>query len=150
MDITQFYLAIIVGLVFSLVVEETVGIVCGGAIVCGYLALVCDDPLSVVIILLIALLTYFIVDFILPKFMILFGKRRFTACILVSLLLKVVSDILVPGLPFATVAYRGAGVLVPGLIANTSLKQGLHITIPAVLVGGAATYGIIQLIMLVL
>lgn len=148
MNITQFYLAIAVGLVFSLLIEETVGIVCGGAIVSGYLSMVCDDIVTMLVVFLIALLVYFVVEFILPKFVLLFGKRKFIACLLVGLVLKLLADFLVPMMPFATLAFRGTGVIVPGLIANTSAKQGLHITLPAVLVGTYVTYFIVQFIMM--
>lgn len=148
MNITQFYIAIAVGLVLSLLVEETLGIICGGAVVAGYLAMVCDDPITMVLIFAISLLTYLIVEFVLPRFVILFGKRRFVACLLVGLVLKLTLDLLVPLMPFASLTYRGIGVIVPGLIANTSAKQGVCITVPAVLVATYATFGIVRLIML--
>ena len=150
MSITQFYLAIAVGLVFSLLVEETIGIICGGAIVSGYLSMVCDDLITMLVVFAITLLVYLIVEFILPKFVILFGKRKFVACILVSLCLKLLADFAVPFLPISTVTFRGAGVIVPGLIANTSAKQGLHITIPAALVGTYVTFALVQLIMYIM
>lgn len=151
MNITQFYLSIAVGMVINLICEETLGIVCGGAIVAGYLSMVCDDALTMLVVLMIALLDYFIVEFILPKFVILFGKRRFIATLLVSLILKLLADFLVPTLlPFAALTFRGTGVIVPGLLANNCSKQGLHITLPSALLATYLTYGIVQLIMHVL
>lgn len=150
MNITQFYLALVVGLVLGLLVEELLGITCGGVIVCGYLSMLCDDALSMIVVFLIAMITYLIVEFVLPKFVIIFGKRRFVACLAVSLVLKLLADCFVPMLPFATLAFRGAGVITPGLIANTCSKQGVHITIPSVLVGTYLTFVIVQLIMVVL
>lgn len=150
MDITQFYLALVVGLVLGLLVEELLGITCGGVIVCGYLSMLCDDLLSIVLVILIAMITFLIVEFILPKFVIIFGKRRFVACLIVSLILKLLADFFVPMLPFATLAFRGAGVITPGLIANTCSKQGVHITIPSVLIGTYVTFLIVQLLMVVI
>lgn len=150
MNITQFYLSIVVGLVISLVIEETLGIICGGAIVSGYLAMVCDDVVTMLVVLIIAVLDYLIVEFVLPHFVIIFGKRRFIACLLVGLILKLLADFFVPMLPLNELAYRGVGVIVPGLLASNSAKQGFHITIPAALLATYLTYGIVQLLMLVM
>ena len=148
MTITEFYLALLVGLLLSLAVEELIGVSSGGVIVAGYLSMICDDLLSLGVVLLIALLTYLIVEFVLPRFMLLFGKRKFVACLLVGLIFKAAADLLVPTLPFATLAFRGIGIISPGLIANTGARQGLHITIPAVLAATYATFGIVRLLML--
>ena len=145
---SEFYIALIVGLLLSLAVEEFFGISSGGVIVAGYLAMVCDDLLSVGIVLLIALLTYLVVEFVLPRFILLFGK--FVACILVGLVFKLLADFFVPTLPFATLAFRGIGVITPALIAHTTIKQGVHITIPAVLAVSYLTFGIVQLLMRVI
>lgn len=147
---SEFYIALIVGLLLSLAVEEFFGISSGGVIVAGYLAMVCDDLLSVGIVLLIALLTYLVVEFVLPRFILLFGKRKFVACIVVGLVFKLLADFFVPTLPFATLAFRGIGVITPALIAHTTIKQGVHITIPAVLVVSYLTFGIVQLLMRVI
>ena len=150
MVITEFDIALLVGLLLSLAVEEFFGISSGGVIVAGYLSMVCDDLLSIGVVLLISLLTYLIVEFVLPRFMLLFGKRKFVACILVALIFKLLSDFLVPTMPFATLAFRGIGVITPGLIAHTTTKQGIHITIPAVIVVTYLTYGIVQGLMLLI
>lgn len=149
MTITEFYLALLVGLLLSLAIEELIGVSSGGVIVAGYLSMICDDLLSLGVVLLIALLTYLIVEFVLPRFMLLFGKRKFVACILVALVFKLLADFFVPALPFATLAFRGIGVITPGLIAHTTIKQGIHITIPAVLVVTYLTFAIVQGLLLI-
>ena len=146
--ITEFYLAVAVGLILSVLMEEFLGISSGGVVVAGYLAMICDDLMSMAIVLLVALATYLVVELVLSRFLLLFGKRKFVACLLVSLIFKVAADLLVPMLPVATLAFRGIGLISPGLIANTSARQGLHITIPAVLVATYATFGIVRLLML--
>ncbi len=147
--ITEFYLAVAVGLIISVAMEEYLGISAGGVVAAGYLAMICDDLLSMAVVLLVSLLTYLVVELVLSRFLLLFGKRKFVACLLVGLIFKVAADLLVPTLPFATLAFRGVGILSPGLIANTSARQGLHITIPAVLAATYATFGIVRLLMLV-
>ena len=147
--LTEFYLAVAVGLIISVAMEEYLGISAGGVVAAGYLAMICDDLLSMAVVLLVSLLTYLVVELVLSRFLLLFGKRKFVACLLVGLIFKVAADLLVPTLPFATLAFRGVGVISPGLIANTSARQGLHITIPAVLAATYATFGIVRLLMLV-
>lgn len=146
MNITDFYIALIVGLTISLLVEELIGISCGGMIVPGYLAMVCDDLKIMLIIFIISLLTYLIIEFVLPRFVILFGKRKFVATLVVALVLKLIVELCFPLLPVASVAFRGVGVITPGLIANSYAKQSIKFTIPAVLCGAYLTFGILQLL----
>lgn len=146
--VTEFYLAIAVGLIISIAMEEFLGVSAGGVVAAGYLAMICDDLMSMAVVLLVSLATYLVVELVLSRFLLLFGKRKFVACLLVSLVFKVAADLLVPTLPFATLAFRGVGIISPGLIANTSARQGLHITIPAVLAATYATFGIVRLLML--
>lgn len=148
MNITEFYLALFVGLTVSLLIEEIFGVTCGGIIVAGYLCMICDDALAMLAVFFVAIVTYFVVEFILPKIIILFGKRRFVACLIVSAILKLVIDLAVPAMPFASLGFRGVGIITPGIIANTSCKQGLHITVPATLIATYLTFGVVQLILL--
>ena len=77
MTVTNFYLAIIIGTLISLLVDELFGIQCGGLIVPGYLAMVIDDIPCILLVFAISFIVYVIVNYVLPKFMILFGKRKF-------------------------------------------------------------------------
>lgn len=43
MVVSEFYIALTVGLVVSLLIQEVLGVACGGIIVPGYLAMMCDD-----------------------------------------------------------------------------------------------------------
>ena len=83
-----------------------------------------------------------------PHFIILFGQRRFVACLVVGLILKLACNLMVPVVPYAELAFEGFGVVIPGLIANTCMKQGVHITIPAVIVSTAIVFGITRLLLL--
>ena len=152
MDITQLYLAIIIGTVLSLLIEEFFGISAGGIIVPGYLALVCDDLPTIILIFAISLITYYLVNFQISKVMILFGKRKFTITILIALILKLVIELAFPALsfvPFSSIAFRGFGAITPALLASSYSKQGIRYTIPACLVVTAVTFGLVQLINLI-
>ena len=84
---TDLYVAIILGLTLSLLFQEKFGINPGGLVVPGYLALTMDNPKSLIVILLLSLLTYMIVEFGLNKFIILYGRRRFLAMLMVCMIL---------------------------------------------------------------
>lgn len=149
MVVSEFYIALTVGLVVSLLIQELLGVICGGIIVPGYLAMMCDDWVSMSVLLVISLLVYLIVQFVLPRFIILFGQRRFVACLFVGLILKLACNLMVPVVPYAGLAFEGFGVVIPGLIANTCMKQGVHITLLAVIVSTASVFGMTQLLLLV-
>ena len=146
MDATYFYLALVIGLVVSLLVEEYLGINCGGMIVPGYLAMVCDDIPQLLLIFAVSFAIYLIVNFVLPHFVILFGKRKFCATLIVGIIIKLILEMFFPMLPFATIAFRGIGVITPSLIANSYSKQGVRYTVPAVLGASYLTFGLVTLI----
>lgn len=149
MNITHFYLAIIIGSVLSLLTEEFVGISCGGIIVPGYMAMVFDDITTILLALLISLITYFIVNYGFSKIMILFGKRKFVVTLLVALLLNMLFTLAYPALailPFAALTFRGVGAITPALLANTYAKQGILYTVAACAILTAATAFLVNIL----
>ena len=146
MTLTHFYLAIVIGSVLSLIVDEVFGIQCGGYIVPGYLAMVCDDIACVLIVFALSLITYLIINYVLPKFMILFGKRKFAVSLIVSIILKLATEMLFPMIPFASVTFRGVGAITPSLLANSYSRQGIIYTIPATLIVTYITFGLVNLL----
>ena len=146
MTLTHFYLAIVIGTVLSLIVDEVFGIQCGGYIVPGYLAMVCDDIACVLIVFALSLITYLIINYVLPKFMILFGKRKFAVSLIVSIILKLATEMLFPMIPFASVTFRGVGAITPSLLANSYSSQGIIYTIPATLIVTYITFGLVNLL----
>lgn len=144
MEATYFYLAMVIGLCVSLLIEEIWGISAGGMIVPGYLALVCDDISQIILIFSISFIVYLIVNHVLPRFIILFGRKKFVASLLVGLMLKLILEMIFPLMPFSVLEFRGIGVITPSLIANSYAKQGIRYTIPAVLVASYITFGIVS------
>ncbi|CEQ26348.1 poly-gamma-glutamate biosynthesis protein PgsC [Paraclostridium sordellii] len=134
---TDLYIAIVLGLTVSLLFSEITGVIPAGLIVPGYLSLVLDQPTSLLVIFTISILTYLIVNFILSKFIILYGRRRFLAVLVVAIGLKLIFDYMYPYMPFEIYEFRGIGVIVPGLIASSFYKQGIELTVGStVLVSG--------------
>ena len=142
---TDLYVALTLGVLLSLLFSEKTGIIPAGLVVPGYLGLIFDQPVFIMMVLLISLLTYLIVTFGISKFVILYGKRKFAAMLVVGISLKLLFDYFYPIMPFEIYEFRGIGVIVPGLIANTIQKQGLVVTLGSTLLISGATFGLMFL-----
>ena len=125
---SDLYIALILGVLLSLIFAEKTGIVPAGLVVPGYLGLVFNQPIFMLLVLFVSLLTYVIVKFGLSKIMILYGRRKFAAMLIY------------PVMPFEIAEFRGIGIIVPGLIANTIQRQGLTITLGSTLLLSGATF----------
>ncbi len=142
-------LAILLGVVVSMLFYERYGVTTGGSIVPGYLALFITRPTQIVVTYGIAMLVYWIVQkYLRPRWM-LWGRRLFESEILVSLVLQ----ILWIGLLFTFVVFApqlgllfGIGFLLPGIIAHDMGRQGVKTTIQASLVCTLIVFGIVILI----
>lgn len=143
---TELYLSLLVGVVLSLAYAERTGVLPAGMVVPGYLALVIDQYVFVAFIFLISFITFLVVDQVLSRFMILYGRRRFVAMLAVGVLCKIIFDFLYPNLPFEVYEFRGIGVIVPGLIANAIHRQGIGHTVSSTLLLSGATYLVVLVI----
>ncbi|GAA0340600.1 poly-gamma-glutamate biosynthesis protein PgsC [Oceanobacillus sp. FSL W7-1293] len=141
---SDLYIALVLGVILSLLFSEKTGIVPAGLVVPGYLALVFDQPIFIAVIFGISLLTYVIVTYGLSRIVLLYGRRKFAAMLSVGIVLKLLLDFTYPVLPFEILEFRGIGVIVPGLIANTIQKQGAIITIGSSLLLGGLTFVILS------
>ncbi len=112
------YIAIGLGMVLSLILSETLGVVAGGIIVPGYFALHLQHVPSVFMTFFIACLTYLIIH-ILSKFLLIYGKRR----LILSLLLAFIIGIIFRAFVNFEVDY--IGFIIPGLIASWIDRQGI-------------------------
>lgn len=135
-------MAIGVGLVVSLFLSELFGLAAGGVVVPGYLALSLDRPVSVLVTLVIAFLTFVVVRGI-GSYVIIYGRRRSSLMILVGYLLGAIAQITVlpqlgalaqPGIagmggPEGTMVFAQEltiiGHVIPGLIAIWLDRQGV-------------------------
>ena len=143
MGISELYVAIILGLTLSLLFQEKFGINPGGLVVPGYMALSLSDPKGIIVIFLISLLTYMIVEFVLNKFLILYGRRRFLALLFVSMLLNLAITTVNASMGSALGALEAIRIVIPGLIANAYYKQGIKLTVASSLGVSLVVYGII-------
>ncbi|MEH7563286.1 poly-gamma-glutamate biosynthesis protein PgsC, partial [Priestia megaterium] len=136
------YVALVLGVILSLIFTEKTGIIPAGLVVPGYIGLIFDQPVFLVMVLIISLLTYVIVKHGIGRFVILYGRRKFAAMLVVGISLKLVFDYFYPIMPFEIYEFRGIGVIVPGLIANTIQKQGLAMTMGSTLLISGATFSL--------
>ena len=121
------YIAIGLGMVLSLVLSESLGVVAGGIIVPGYIALHLQDIPSVVFTFIISLFTYLIIYFLSKKILI-YGKRRLILSLLLAFLI---------GLLFRTFIELNIdyiGFIIPGLIASWMDRQGIIRTTSVILI----------------
>ena len=122
------YQAIGIGVMVSFAFYEMVGFSPGGIVVPGYVALFLDQPIRILVTLLVALLTYFAVK-ILSNYIILYGRRRFLTMVLVSFLLKWLIEEMIIKMPIPGMELRSIGYIIPGLIANEMRRQGIFPTL---------------------
>lgn len=146
MVINELYVAIILGLTLSLLFSEKFGISPGGLIVPGYLALSMDSAKSILLILIMSMIIYIIVNFGISKIMIIYGRRRFLAAIVVGICLKINFDFTLPELSIGLNALTGVGIVVPALIAHKFYKQGVKLTTVSTVGLSGIIYGIINIL----
>jgi|SRR5699024_722777 len=142
---SDLYIALVLGVLVSLLFAEKTGILPAGLVVPGYLALIFDQPIFIAMVLVISILTYLIVTHVFSRFTILYGRRKFAAMLTTGIALKLVFDFFYPIMPFEIYEFRGIGVIVPGLIANTIQKQGLPFTLGSTLLLSGVTFIIMNI-----
>lgn len=142
---SELYFSLFVGIVLSLIFAEKFGINPAGLVVPGYLALIFDQPIMLLSVLVISCLTFFIVTYGISRWVILYGRRKFAAMILTGMVLKFLFDLIYPLTPFEMVEVSGIGVVIPGIIANTIQKQGVVITLSTMMLLTCITYVILFL-----
>ena len=131
------YIAIGLGMVLSLLLSESLGVVAGGIIVPGYFALHLQDLNSVFITFFISILTYGFISF-LSKYLLIYGRRRVILSLLVAFLI---------GLYFREFIYlEYIGFIIPGLIASWMDKQGVVRTISVIIIESSMVHFILMLI----
>lgn len=141
MYISDIYIALILGTLLSLLFVEFTGILPAGIVVPGYLALVIHQPLYILVIFLVSLITYLIVIHVIGRITILYGKRKFAAMILIAIIVKITLYYFFPYLPSGMTELSALGVIIPGLIANTIQKQGVVPTLSSTSLLTVLTYG---------
>jgi len=112
------------GILVSVILHAFTGLSAGGFVSSGYVALVLDQPVTLMTVTAISVLIWLLV-LGLSRWLFLYGPRRFALCILLSLVLSTGLELFRPLLLPMGLEWRSIGYIVPGLIANQIDRQGL-------------------------
>lgn len=142
--------AIGLGLVVSLLFSEMFGLAAGGMVVPGYFALFLNQPFVVLLSIISALLTYFVV-FLTGQFVIIYGRRRTVMMILVGYLMQLLIKSALSGYIFQLESLVGAeismiGHIIPGLVAIWMDRQGIVETLSTLVTASVVVRLIMMLI----
>lgn len=142
--------AIGIGLAVSLLFSELFGLVAGGMVVPGYMALAMSRPLDVALTIAAGILTFGIVR-VLSSTILIYGRRRTVIMILIGYVLGMsVGHLSVGALLSGQGGSNGEvaviGYIIPGLIAIWIDKQGIVETISVLLI--AAT--VVRLVLILI
>ena len=137
---TDLYIALVIGLILSLIFVEKTGFTPAALIVPGYIALIVEDPIYLLLVLLISLVTYLIVTYGIAKITILDRNRKLVAMVAVGVAVMLIIDYFLPMMSFGIYELMAIGLLVPGLIAYTVSKQGMVFSYVSILLLGGLTY----------
>lgn len=122
-------LAIMLGIVLSLIFIEAFGLAAGGVIIPGYIALQLVNYDHIIGTLLISFATYLIIILI-SKFTFLFGRRQMVVALLIGTLLSILSHhYMIFNTNTSTSEMSAVGWVIPGLMAHWAAKQGYIKTI---------------------
>ncbi len=128
--------ALVIGVVVSMLFYERVQLTTGGAIVPAYLALHLPRPLYVITTIAAAYLTYVLVSVLLARRKIIYGRRKFEVEVLTGLALVMLLGLVarpLGALDPVLFGLTGIGFLVPGVLAHDMYRQKPRKTIAAVL-----------------
>lgn len=117
-------LALGLGIAINLIFTELFGLMSGGLVVPGYLALHLSQPARVVATVAVGALTFVSVRYGLMRLIILYGRRRFGVTILTGFLWHGLYLAGLGNVPGVGADLRVVGYIVPGLMANAALTQG--------------------------
>ena len=124
------YIAIGLGMIISLFLTETIGVMAGGIIVPGYFALYLQNPIQIVTTFLIGIVTYYIIYFM-SKYLLIYGRRRLILCLLLGFLIGYILRLTISEI---NLDINYIGFIIPGLIASWMDRQGIIRTVSVILI----------------
>ena len=137
------------GVIFSIVFYEITEISPGGLIVPAYFALYLDDHLKLSVTAGISLLTLLLLK-LLSRYTILYGRRRFAVCIILSFIIKMILQyanlhvLHVHQLYFLNV--HSIGIIIPGILAQEFDRNGIPRTSAALIIVAVVIKAVYELL----
>lgn len=133
--------AFVLGIAVSMVMYEKRHLTTGSIVVPGYIAVFILHPLVIVATFVNALVTYALVNHVLRRYVLLYGRTKFTVLAVTSTLIQMAMSQVTPAATWLWKSdvpmFVGVGYIVPALIAHDMARQGIRKTTTAVLVAGA-------------
>ncbi len=131
-------LTLTIGIAVSLVISEFFGLLAGGIVVPGYVAMLLDRPKALAGLVVLTAVTWGIVRSM-ANVLMLFGSRRFAVTILVGIVISTGANSFLVDPEFALLEWSGLGYIVPGLIAHHCERQGVVATTLAIAIAAPLT-----------
>ncbi|MGI9645967.1 MAG: poly-gamma-glutamate biosynthesis protein PgsC/CapC [Ilumatobacteraceae bacterium] len=133
--------AFVFGVAVSMLLYERRHLTTGSIVVPGYIAVFMIHPLVIVATFVNALITYWLVNVILRRFFLLYGRTKFTILAAIS---TVIQTVMLRTTPRGEWLWEsdiplliGVGYVVPALIAHDMARQGVWKTSKSVLLAGS-------------
>jgi poly-gamma-glutamate biosynthesis protein PgsC/CapC len=139
------YETLFIGLIVAVLYVEIMDIYPGGIIVPAYMALFLDQPLRILVTILVAILSLMTYKF-LSRMFILFGRRRFVMLILLGALWGQIWFLFLPHIYSGALELRAIGWVIPGLLANNLEKQRFLATLASLFTVSIATYFLVRIL----
>jgi len=139
------YETLLIGLLLAVLFIEVFGLYPGGIIVPAYMALYIDNPVRILVTVIVALVALFLYR-LLSRFFILFGKRRFVMFIVLGALLAQLWAFVLPQFFSDPIGLKAIGWIIPGLLANNLERQKIVPTLASLVTVAVATYVIVGLL----
>ena len=132
--------AFVLGVAVSMVMYEKRHITTGSIVVPGYIAVFVVYPPVIIATFVNALITYWLINKVLRRFFLLYGRTKFTLLALTSTVIQTAMLRLTPSGTWLWESdiplFIGVGYVVPALIAHDMERQGISKTIKSVLLAG--------------
>jgi poly-gamma-glutamate biosynthesis protein PgsC/CapC len=132
--------AFLLGIAVSMVMYEKRHLTTGSIVVPGYIAVFVLQPLVIVATFANAFVTYAFVNHLLRRYVLLYGRTKFTILAITSTVIQMVMMQVSPTVSWLWKSdvplFVGVGYIVPALIAHDMARQGIRKTTTSVLAAG--------------
>lgn len=132
--------AFVLGIAVSMVMYEKRHLTTGSIVVPGYIAVFVLQPLVIVATFVNALMTYAFVNHLLRRYVLLYGRTKFTILAVTSTTIQMAMMQVSPSVSWLWKSdvplFVGVGYIVPALIAHDMARQGIRKTTTSVLTAG--------------
>lgn len=134
-------LAFVIGVITSVLLYERRHVTTGSIVVPGYIAVFLLQPIVLATTALVAGIAYWFVNRFLTRWVLLYGRAKFTVLVLVSMVMQILLLKTTPETGWlwesSAPLVVAAGYVVPALIAHDMGRQGIKKTLAAVAAAGA-------------